>query len=152
MSLDDKRILVIGGGSGIGFAVAEAAVKAGAQVVVASTNAERTKNAATRLGNRASSATLDIRSEDQVAKFFARSGPFDHIATTAGDWSGSRRAPLAELDLDQAAAQFKVRFCAVAIAARRSAVAKRSLTLTDGRRAPCAKARRSTAMWWRSNI
>src|SRR4051812_41573925 len=110
MSLDDKRILVIGGGSGIGFAVAEAAVKVGAQVVIASTNADRTKAAAARLGNRASSATLDITSEDQVAKFFAGSGQFDHIATTAGDWTGPRRAPLAELDLEQAAAQFKVRF------------------------------------------
>ena len=66
MSLDDKRILVIGGGSGIGFAVAEAAVKAGAQVVVASTNAERVKTAAVRLGNRASSAQLDIATSGEV--------------------------------------------------------------------------------------
>ena len=117
MSLDDKRILVIGGGSGIGFAVAEAAVKAGAQVVVASTNPERVKTAATRLGNRASGAQLDVTHEDQVAKFFAGAGKFDHIATTAGDWSGPRRTPLAELDLDAAAALFKVRFWgAVAIA------------------------------------
>ena len=92
MSLDDKRILVIGGGSGIGFAVADAAVKAGAQVVVASTNAERIKAAAGRLGNRASPATLDITSEDQVAKFFAGSGPFDHIATTAGEIIVARTA------------------------------------------------------------
>jgi NAD(P)-dependent dehydrogenase (short-subunit alcohol dehydrogenase family) len=135
MSLDDKRILVIGGGSGIGFAVAEAAVKAGAQVVVASTNAERTRSAATRLGNRASSATLDITSEDQVAKFFANSGQFDHIATTAGDWSGPRRAPLAELDLEQAAAQFKVRFWGAVTIAKHGAKAlspNGSLTFTDG--------------------
>jgi len=135
MSLDDKRILVIGGGSGIGFAVADAAVKAGAQVVVASTNAERVKAAAGRLGNRASPATLDISNEDQVAKFFAGSGPFDHIATTAGDWGGPRRTPLAELDLDQAAALFKVRFWgAVAVAKHGAKTLTQggSLTLTDG--------------------
>jgi NAD(P)-dependent dehydrogenase (short-subunit alcohol dehydrogenase family) len=135
MSLEDKRILVIGGGSGIGFAVAEAAIKAGAQVVVASTNADRTKAAATRLGNRASSAALDITNEDQVAKFFAGSGQFDHIVTTAGDWGGPRRAPLAELDLEQAAAQFKVRFWGAVTIAKHSAKTlspNGSLTFTDG--------------------
>lgn len=135
MSLDDKRILVIGGGSGIGFAVAEGAVKAGAQVVVASTNAERIKAAASRLGNRASPTTLDITSEAQVAKFFSSSGQFDHIATTAGDWGGPRRTPLAELDLDQAAALFKVRFWGAVAVAKHGAKALSSggsLTLTDG--------------------
>jgi NAD(P)-dependent dehydrogenase (short-subunit alcohol dehydrogenase family) len=135
MSLDDKRILVIGGGSGIGYAVAEAAVKAGAQVVVASTNSERVKAAAARLGNRTSGTTLDITREDQVAGFFAGSGKFDHIATTAGDWSGPRRTPLAELDLDQAASLFKVRFWgAVAVAKHGARTLNEggSLTLTDG--------------------
>jgi NAD(P)-dependent dehydrogenase (short-subunit alcohol dehydrogenase family) len=135
MSLDDKRILVIGGGSGIGFAVAEGAVKAGAQVVVASTNAGRIKAAASRLGNRASPATLDITSEAQVAKFFSSAGQFDHIATTAGDWGGPRRTPLAELDLDQAAALFKVRFWGAVAVAKHGAKALSSggsLTLTDG--------------------
>ena len=41
MSLKDKRVLVIGGGSGIGRAVAEGAIREGAMVVIASTNAEK---------------------------------------------------------------------------------------------------------------
>jgi NAD(P)-dependent dehydrogenase (short-subunit alcohol dehydrogenase family) len=135
MSLDDKRILVVGGGSGIGFAVAEAALAAGAQVVIASSNATKTAAAAARLGNRASAAELDVTREDKVAAFFANNASFDHIAFTAGDWGGPRRAPLAELDLDQAAALFKVRFWGAVAVAKHGAArlsSGGSLTLTDG--------------------
>jgi NAD(P)-dependent dehydrogenase (short-subunit alcohol dehydrogenase family) len=41
MNFEGKRIVVAGGTSGIGFAVAAAAAKEGAQVIVASRNAER---------------------------------------------------------------------------------------------------------------
>lgn len=39
MSLAGARVLVIGGASGIGFAVAQAAADDGAKVMIASTNA-----------------------------------------------------------------------------------------------------------------
>jgi NAD(P)-dependent dehydrogenase (short-subunit alcohol dehydrogenase family) len=41
MNFEGKRIVVAGGTSGIGFAVAAAVAKEGAQVIVASRNAER---------------------------------------------------------------------------------------------------------------
>lgn len=135
LSLAGKNILIIGGGSGIGFAVAEAALTAGAKVVVASSNADKIKSAATRLGNGVAAVRLDVTNEAEVADFFAASTAFDHIAFTAGDWGGPRRAPLAELDLDQAAALFKVRFWgAVAVAKHggKTLPAGGSLTLTDG--------------------
>lgn len=134
MSLKDKRVLVIGGGSGIGFAVAEAASVAGARVTVASSDADKVKAAASRLGNGAEAAKLDVTREPEVAAFFASSA-YDHIAFTAGDWGGRRLTPLAELDLEQAAALFKVRFWgAVAVAkhAARTLPAGGSLTFTDG--------------------
>ena len=40
-SLDDQRILVIGGSSGIGFAIAAATADAGASVKIASRNQEK---------------------------------------------------------------------------------------------------------------
>jgi NAD(P)-dependent dehydrogenase (short-subunit alcohol dehydrogenase family) len=135
VSLSDKRILVIGGGSGIGFAVAEAAAGAGAQVTIASSNQDKVTAAAARIGNRTLGAQLDVTREDEVAAFFGKAQAFDHIAFTAGDWSGPRRAPLVELDLEQAAAMFKVRFWgAVAVAKHAVKVmpAGGSLTLTDG--------------------
>jgi NAD(P)-dependent dehydrogenase (short-subunit alcohol dehydrogenase family) len=39
MSLDGKRVIVIGGASGIGFAVAALSRELGAEVVIASSNA-----------------------------------------------------------------------------------------------------------------
>lgn len=134
MSLNEKRVLVIGGGSGIGFAVAQAAAGAGAQVTIASSNADKVAAAAARIGNRTLGATLDVTHEDEVATFF-KSRAFDHIAFTAGDWNGPRRSPLVDLDLQQAEALFKVRFWgAVAVAkhALKGMPAGASLTLTDG--------------------
>lgn len=134
MSLDGKRILVIGGASGIGFAVAEAAISCGAHVTIASSNREKVSTAAARLGNAATGAVLDVTSEGGVAAFFS-SVAFDHIAFTAGDWSGPRRGPLTELDLERARAQFNVRFWG-AVAVAKHAAPKLppggSLTFTDG--------------------
>ncbi len=134
MSLTDKRILVIGGGSGIGFAVAEAAANAGAQVTIASSNADKVATAASRIGNHTVGAKLDVTREDDVAAFF-KAQTFDHIAFTAGDWGGPRRAPLAELDLDKAMSVFDVRFWGAVKVAKHAAKtmpAGGSLTLTDG--------------------
>jgi NAD(P)-dependent dehydrogenase (short-subunit alcohol dehydrogenase family) len=134
MGLDGKRVLVIGGGSGIGFAVAEGAVREGAAVTVASTNEQRVRAAAERLGGGAKGAVLDVTDEAAVEAFFAANG-FDHIVTTAGDWGGPRRGPLADVDLTAAASLFKVRFWG-ALAVAKHGGAKLppggSLTLTDG--------------------
>src|SRR6476661_2078187 len=106
MTLDGKRVLVIGGGSGIGYAVAEGALREGAQVTIASSNAQRIAAAAAKLGNAAQGRQLDVA----VAAFFAADGAFDHIAFTAGDWGGPRNTALADLDLAQATNVFRVRF------------------------------------------
>ncbi len=136
MTLGGKRVLVIGGGSGIGYAVAEAALKDGAQVTVASSHADKVRGAADRLGGGAQAAVLDVTDEAAVAAFFAgRAEAFDHIAFTAGDWGGPRRGPLADLDLNAAAALFRVRVwgaLAVAKHAAPSLAPGGSLTLTDG--------------------
>lgn len=135
MDLEGKRVLVVGGGSGIGYAVAEGAARAGAAVTLASTSLERVRAAAGRLGGQAQAAALDVTDEPAVAAYFAGCGGFDHIVTTAGDWGGMRRGPLADLDLAAASEVFKVRFWgALALAKHGAAVlpAGGSFTLTDG--------------------
>jgi NAD(P)-dependent dehydrogenase (short-subunit alcohol dehydrogenase family) len=151
MGLDGQRVLVVGGGSGIGFAVAEAAVRAGARVVVASRDAGKVAEAAARLGEAAAGAVLDVTDEAAVQAYFAGSGRFDHIATTAGDWGGPRRGPLAELDLEAAAGLFKVRFWGALAVAKHGAGTLPpggSLTFTDGMIAhrPSSGSAVSTAM------
>jgi len=135
MTLDGKRVLVVGGGSGIGFAVAEAAQREGAQVTIASSNAERIAAAAQRLGNEARGERMDVTDEASVAAFFEGQAPFDHIAYTAGDWGQMRRGPLADIDLSRATEVFRVRFLGALAVAKHGATKLPpggSLTLTDG--------------------
>jgi NAD(P)-dependent dehydrogenase (short-subunit alcohol dehydrogenase family) len=135
MKLNDKRVLIVGGGSGIGYAVAEACVAEGASVVVASSQRERVSAAAERLGGAASAARLDITREPEVAEFFAGASPFDHIVTTAGDWGGGFGTSLAELELDAAKRMFDVRFWGALLLAKHGSKklnAGGSLTFTDG--------------------
>jgi NAD(P)-dependent dehydrogenase (short-subunit alcohol dehydrogenase family) len=120
MSLAGKRILVVGGGSGIGFAVAQAAIADGASVTIASTDAGKLEAAAAKLGG-AERAQLDITDEAAVAAWFAASGRFDHLVSTAGDWGKARRGAFAAMDLDQARELFRVRFWGAAILAKHGA-------------------------------
>lgn len=110
MKLKDKRILVIGGGSGIGKAIAEGALAEGASVVIASTNAAKIAAAAKQLGDKASGTTLDVKQEKNVEKFFAENGKFDHIAFTAGDFVQSMFSPLADMNFEESAKLMNVRF------------------------------------------
>jgi NAD(P)-dependent dehydrogenase (short-subunit alcohol dehydrogenase family) len=135
MKLNGKRVLVVGGGSGIGYAVAEGVIADGASVTVASSNAQRVEAAAARLGESAKAAQLDATDEDAVKAFFEASGGFDHIAYTAGDWGGPRRGALADMDLEAARSVFNVRFWgALAVAKHGAKVLPEggSITLTDG--------------------
>ena len=80
---ENKKIVIVGGGSGIGFFVAQKAMSAGAQVVIASRSQERLDAAAKRLGGEHIRAEVVDASDDQsVADFFRRVGEFDHLAAT----------------------------------------------------------------------
>ncbi|MDR3511180.1 MAG: SDR family oxidoreductase [Caulobacteraceae bacterium] len=134
-SLDGKRVVVIGGASGIGYGVAAAALDEGARVVVASSREANVQAAAERLGGEASGSVVDVSDEASVARFFEQLGPFDHLAFTAGDWGMSRGAPARELDLTAAQAAFTVRFwgaLAVVKHGCRTIAEDGSITLTGG--------------------
>jgi NAD(P)-dependent dehydrogenase (short-subunit alcohol dehydrogenase family) len=81
MQLAGKKVVVVGGSSGIGYATAELAKAEGADVVIASHNAERLKAAAGKLGVKAIAA--DVTSDDSVANLFRECGPVDHVVVTA---------------------------------------------------------------------
>ncbi|RZK62199.1 MAG: SDR family NAD(P)-dependent oxidoreductase, partial [Hymenobacter sp.] len=83
--LAGKRVVVLGGTSGIGFATAAAAVAAGAQVIIGSKRQARVDEAKQQLGAHAEGHALDLTNEAQVRDFFAEVGAFDHLVFTAGD-------------------------------------------------------------------
>lgn len=85
-SLVDKKVIVVGGSSGIGLGVAAAALERGAQVVIVGRSSEKLQAAQRSLsaGTRLTSIVADAASETDVARLFAEVGAFDHLVSTAG--------------------------------------------------------------------
>jgi NAD(P)-dependent dehydrogenase (short-subunit alcohol dehydrogenase family) len=134
MSLEGKRVVVIGGASGIGFAVAALSKEIGAQVVIASRDAARVAAAVERLPG-ATGLTVDLRDEAGVASFFEALGAFDHLAITAGDWGGTRFVATKDLDLAAARDGLEIRFWGVLAAVKygsRTIAPDGSITMTSG--------------------
>ena len=134
-SLRGRKAVVIGGSSGIGFAVAEAVLAEGGQVVIGSSSAEKVAAAVERLGPGAAGAAVNVRDEASLKAFFDGVGPFDHLAYTAGDWGRAAAGPVAELDFAAAAAGADVRFWGALRAIKHALphlAPNGSVTLTDG--------------------
>jgi len=134
MSLEGKRVVVIGGTSGIGFAVAELARAQGAAVVIGSSAGTNVDAAVERLSG-ATGRAVDLRDEASVNGFFGELGAFDHLAITAGDWGAPMFAPTRDLDLTRAREFFTVRFWGALAAVKHachSIAQDGSITLTSG--------------------
>ena len=134
MSLEGKRVVVIGGGTGIGFAIAELACELGAAIVIGSSKKTSVSAAVERLQD-ATGLTVDLRDEASVTGFFGKVGAFDHLAITAGDWGGPMFISIQDLDLTQAQELLTVRFWGVLAAIKRSCqtiAQDGSITLTSG--------------------
>lgn len=131
MSLSGQRVLVVGGTTGIGFAVAEAAAGQGASVMVASRNQENIDKAVSRLPAGAEGGQVDVTDERSVQDFFARAGEFDHLAYTAGQTLRMRQ--LGDLTIADAQAAFDALFWGAFTVAKYAAASIRgSLTFTSG--------------------
>ncbi len=135
-ALADRKIVIIGGSSGIGFAIARGALEAGARVVIASSRRASVEAALTKLTSaKASGTTIDVADESSVSAFFDGVGAFDHLAYTAGDWTAAGSGPIGDLDLAAANAIFRIRFWG-ALACVKHALKRLdgagSITLTDG--------------------
>jgi NAD(P)-dependent dehydrogenase (short-subunit alcohol dehydrogenase family) len=114
--LQGKRVVVLGGSSGIGLATAQLAAAHGAKVVIASSNAERVQKAVERIAKEAHGHAVDISDERAVATIFSKLGPFDHLVFTAGD--SLHLHDLAATDLQQARRAFELRYWAALAAVK----------------------------------
>ena len=85
MPLKNKKIIIIGGSSGIGLAVAKAALKKGADVVIASRSEEKLAKAKADLSENVETYTIDMLQEESIIDFFKKVGPFDHLQLTAAE-------------------------------------------------------------------
>jgi NAD(P)-dependent dehydrogenase (short-subunit alcohol dehydrogenase family) len=114
--LSEKRIVVLGGSSGIGLAVAHQVVAGGARAIIASSNADRVKQAVATLDGKADGHTLDLSSERDIQTFFQKIGDFDHLAFTAGDTLQLNE--LVATDLTKARHAFELRYWAALAAVK----------------------------------
>jgi NAD(P)-dependent dehydrogenase (short-subunit alcohol dehydrogenase family) len=131
--LSNQRIVILGGSSGIGLAVAKQAAAQGAQVVIASSNAKRVQQATQTVGGTAEGLTVDLSSEKAIQDFFARLGDFDHLVFTAGDTL--QLGEIATTDLEKAHRAFDLRYWAALAAVKYGSPKIRqggSIVLTTG--------------------
>ncbi|KAH9476379.1 Short-chain dehydrogenase/reductase ucsE [Psilocybe cubensis] len=90
-TLQNKKVVVVGGSSGIGFAVALGALQSLASlVIIASSNKARVEDAVARLKahnlpGEIRGEVLDAKDSDAVKAFAVALGAVDHIVWTSGD-------------------------------------------------------------------
>jgi NAD(P)-dependent dehydrogenase (short-subunit alcohol dehydrogenase family) len=133
MSLEGKRVVVLGGTSGNGLATAKAAQREGAMVVVASSRRQRVDSALASLETGAEGHVADLSDEGQVRKFFAHVGAFDHLVYTAGE--SLQLEPLDAMQFDRARGFVNIRFWGAFMAVKYCSPHIRpggSITLTNG--------------------
>src|SRR5258708_1880952 len=133
MTLQAKKIVVLGGSSGIGLAVAQAAAREGAHLTIVSSNAGKLEAARKTLPTGAAGQVADLAAEDAIRGLFEKLGSFDHLVYTAGE--NLQLSPLATMDMDWARGFFGVRYWGALMAARYAAPHINqggSITLTGG--------------------
>lgn len=133
MGLDGKSVVVLGGSSGIGFAVAQAAAREGAAVVIASSREARVDEAVARLPAGVKGHALDLTDAAAVEALFGRVGAFDHLVFTAGETL--MLGAIADTDLAAAQRFFALRYWGAYAAAKYGSPHLRtggSITFTTG--------------------
>ncbi|KAJ5860306.1 uncharacterized protein N7529_007616 [Penicillium soppii] len=105
-SIANKSVLVIGGSSGIGYAVAEKCLAEGAKVHIASSSPSRVNASASSLKQKFPKGEIsghvcdlaDRNVEQNLENLLGTMKPLDHIVFTAGDALAIK--PLESIDLD----------------------------------------------------
>ena len=131
-----SKIVVVGGSSGMGLALARRCLDSGAEVVIVGRSDEKLKRASEALQNPAglSAIAADIADEDQVADLFAQIGRLDHIVSTAADIEGAYEL-LPSVDLKAAQRVVESKFYGPLLLAKHGAPqlsANGSITFTSG--------------------
>lgn len=128
MDLKGKKVVVVGGSSGIGLATAEMAKRKGADVIVASRNAAKLDSVAERLN--AVAIPADVTSEQSVTDLFRRCGPVDHVVVTAAQL---KTGPFRTVSMDDVRSTMESKFWGAWRVARAADIrAGGSLTLVTG--------------------
>lgn len=128
MTLAGKKVVVIGGSSGIGLATVELAKSMGADVVIASRSAAKLDPIAERL--KVTAIPTDVTNDQSVAELFRRTGPVDHVLLTAAQL---RTGPFKTVAMEDVRATMEGKFWGAWRVAREAEIRPGgSLTLVTG--------------------
>ena len=106
--LRNKRVLILGGSSGIGFATAQSAAAQGAQVIIVSSNHQRVDAALAQLPAGNTGYAVDLTNEQQIKRLFETIGNFDHLVYTAGE--NLQLNKISNTAVDEARSFFNLRY------------------------------------------
>lgn len=134
MNLDNRSVIIIGGGSGIGLGVARACLERGARVVLAGRNRDKLERALTTLeaGERGRAIAADVSREADVARLFEQTPGAAHALVTAADLAYQ---PIASFELEAARRAVDSKLLGALLVAKYAAprlAAGGSLTFTTG--------------------
>ncbi|XYH93238.1 SDR family oxidoreductase [Sorangium sp. So ce1128] len=88
-SLQGRRVVIVGGTSGMGLGAARAAAREGAEVIVAGRRPASERAAAAPGDERIAHEAVDVTDEGSVKALFERVGALDHLLITAAPKPGS---------------------------------------------------------------
>jgi NAD(P)-dependent dehydrogenase (short-subunit alcohol dehydrogenase family) len=131
--LFDQSIAIIGGSSGIGLAVAQAAADAGAEVTIGSSSKAKLQGVSGAFTEQVEAWEIDVTKEESVCEFFDKLGEVDHVAVTIG--ASYSPALVLQSDLSESQKPFFVKYWGqflVAKYAGQKLTAGGSITLTSG--------------------
>lgn len=108
MSLRNKRVVIIGGSSGIGLATAKMAALQGAKIVVAGRTKSKLEIAKKEIGNdHVDAYAVDITQKISIKDLFEQVGSFDHLVITG---PAPQFGHFLELNIEQVHQEFEGKF------------------------------------------
>jgi len=132
--LQNRRILIVGGSSGIGLAVAKQSGKSGGKVIIASRNAaENHQELAAQVGHEVETYSFDVTSELETETALNGIGDIDHLVITTRPEVNS--APFVKTDLKNAKSAFETKFwgqCQLIQKAQKRISQQGSIVMTTG--------------------
>jgi NAD(P)-dependent dehydrogenase (short-subunit alcohol dehydrogenase family) len=121
MDIAGQTVIIVGGSSGMGFEVAQAARAKGADVVIVGRSPQRLAQATEALGGveHVRAVAADVTSEEEVSRVFESVGRFDHLFVSAA--SNLTYQPIRELDMEAARQTIDAKFVASLLLAKYAA-------------------------------
>ena len=79
MGIENESVVIIGGSSGMGLAIAKEAADAGAAVILAGRSQGRLDDARRTISGDVTVHIVDVSDEKSIMKLFGSIGSFDHL-------------------------------------------------------------------------